>query len=327
MAQISQYLKTDPTLEAMCAAIERVKNAEQPRPYMGMSAIGDECERRTWLRFRWAWKEFFKCHTLLAFQDGHDQEEVMAKRLRLVDGLVLHSVDPTTGKQFAMSDLRGHFRGNMDGAILGLLQAPKKWHVWEHKSSMKFSQLQKLIDTVGEKNALRQWNKTYYDQAQCYMHYWGTDRHYMTVSTPGGRDFLGLRTELDEAYALRIIARADRLINSATPPAGFPASHFMCKMCSMSDLCHGTAFAQRNCRTCLHSSPADNGAWHCARWGKHISTEEQRQGCPAHLYIPGLVPGKVLDATDDSVTYALRDGRQFINSEKGDKVHVQILNP
>lgn len=312
-----------PTVQAVKDAFTALKNREAPRPYLGMSAIGDDCHRRTWLRFRWAFKETFSAQTLMAFQDGHDQEDVMAARLRLVPGITLITVDPETGRQIAHQDFGGHYRGNQDGAILGIIQAPKKWHVWEHKSTneKKFAELQKMIDTYGEKNALRQWNKQYYDQAQQYMHYMGTDRHYMTVSTPGGRDFLGLRTELDEAHALVVRARAEKIIFSNSPPAAMPSTHFMCKMCSMKDLCHGQEWAKRNCRTCMHATPQQDGTWTCARWGKNISTDEQKAGCPAHLYVPELVPGRQLDATDHSVTYELRDGTRWENSEKGDKTH------
>jgi len=35
------------------------------------------------------------------------------------------------------SRMGGHLSGYLDGALLGLLQAPKSWHVWDHKSSEK----------------------------------------------------------------------------------------------------------------------------------------------------------------------------------------------
>ena len=317
----------DPTVLAVKAAIEVIKNRENRLSNgIGMSAIGDECHRRTWLRFRWVMPEAFNFKSLAAFQDGHDQEDVMAARLRMVNGITLITLDPETGKQIRHQDWGGHFSGYQDGAILGLIQAPKKWHVWEHKSTMekKFNELQKAIETYGEKGALRQWNRQYYDQATLYMHYMGTDRHYMTVSTPGGRDFLGLRTELDESHAINLRARAERIIFSNEPPAAMPSTHFMCKMCALSKFCHEGAWAARQCRTCLHASPQQDGTWHCARFGKNISQDEQKAGCPAHLYIPALVPGKQLDATDCSVVYQLRDGTRWENSEKGDTTHVAV---
>lgn len=314
----------DPTVIAVKQAIE-AKNVREGRTSngVGMSAIGDDCHRRTWLRFRWAAGEVFTFKSLAAFQDGHDQEDVMAARLRLVQGITLITLDPETGKQIRHEAWGGHFSGYQDGAILGLIQAPKKWHVWEHKSTneRKYADLQRQIEKLGEKYALRQWNQQYYDQAQLYMHYMGTDRHYMTVSTPGGRDFLGLRTEYDAAHALVLIARAERIIFSQTPPEKLPSTHFMCKMCGIKDFCHEGKWAARNCRTCLHVTPQPDGTWHCARWGKQVSKDEQQAGCPAHLYIPQLVPGRQLDASAHSVTYQLHDGTQWENSEQGDKVH------
>lgn len=300
----------DPTTERVKVRIAE-SQYDKPRTYMGMSGMGDPCDRRIWLRFRWAFKETHAITSLLAFDDGHTQEHVMIKRLKDAG---FNVTDKQDGKQIALADFGGHFRGNMDGIISGLVNAPTKIHVYEHKSTNQtsFNKLVKLINTLGEKNALQAWKPDYYAQGILYMGYYGTDRHYMTVSTPGGRDFVGLRTELDMEHFLRLKAKGERLIFAERPPAKFEPDDWRCGMCNMRELCYGMEFGQKSCRTCAHVTPMRDGTWHCGRWDKTLTDQS---GCPQHLFIPDLVPGKVLDAGKNWVKYEI-DGKEFVNREQ-----------
>ena len=47
-----------------------------------------------------------------------------------------------------------------------------------------------------------------------------------------------------------------------------------------------------------------------------LSPEEQRRGCPQHLFIPDLVPGTPIDAGEDWVEYRLPDGSIWVNGRK-----------
>lgn len=308
MVALPKSAYSDPTTARVKVAIVEGQSTH-PRTYMGMSGMGDVCERRIWLRFRWAYTEKFSAETLCNFEDGHRTEDLVIKRLRLAGFEVIsHGED---GRQLAHVDFGGHYRGNMDGLIAGLPNAPVKQHVLEVKCTNEesYRKLLKLIETLGEKQALRAWKPEYYAQAQSYMHYQGTDRHYTVVATPGGRDFTGLRTEYDAVEALKVRARAERLIFSDKPPEKLMATHFICRMCSMHGMCHGKEPAQRNCRTCLHVTPMPDGTWHCAKWDKIL---DDQSGCDAHLYIPALVPGKVIDAGVDFVKYEI-DGKEWVD--------------
>lgn len=315
---------SDPTLEAVDKAMEAASAARGAgfNARVSCGTVGKECSRQLWYLFRWAHKpEGFKAETLRIFEDGHAQEALMAKRLRMVDGIELHTVDPATGKQIQHFDLDGHMTGKQDGAIVGLLQAPKAWHVWEHKAvnSVKFNKLQKLIGEFGEKAALREWDMEYFTQHQLYMHYMGVDRGYLTCSTPGGRDYIGVRTEYDAEFSLRAIARAKRIIESQHPleKISQKADFFQCKFCPAQNICHKGAWAERNCRTCLHSSPAPNGKWKCERHKTELDYKQQQAGCSVHKFIPSLVPGKQIDAGPTWVEYEMPDGTRWKDSEEG----------
>ncbi len=190
------------------------------RPYLGMSGIGNPCERANWMAFHWVAKRMIEAKNLRAIEDGFAGEDVMAARLRKVKGITLYTVDPATGRQFSLSDHGGHFnRGHMDGAIQGVLEAPKTWHPWEHKqvNETKFKKLITLAAEAGEKEALKKWDVIYYAQAQCYMGYTGMDRHFLTVASPGGRDYTSVRTEFNKEDYDKLVAKAQRVIHSPEP--------------------------------------------------------------------------------------------------------------
>ena len=318
MSSLSSILEEDPTLAAADAALVAKAAQEKPRAYLGMSSVGESCARKTWYRFRFAAHEAFDAATLKRFEDGHRTEQLVIDRLRAVDGITLIS-ELQDGNQIGYKDHDGHFSGHLDGDILGILQAPKTPHVLEVKccSEKKFNELKKAVVELGEKQALKKWNPVYYSQAQTYCHYHNRTRHYLVVATPGGRDWIGVRTDYDAAHAIHEIAKAKRIIQSQEPldRLSNDASYFECRYCSFAGVCHKGDMPDRTCRSCVHSSPIASGEWHCARWGKKLTLDEQLAACPAHLLLPGFVPGEVIEATDKSITYRLKSGAIWTDSE------------
>lgn len=333
MAALPPIPTLDPTLDAVRAAAAVRGNAEAARPYLGMSSIGRSCARQQWYQFRWAGREQFDCDTLWRFEDGHRSEDVMAERLRLVSGIQLRTVDPRTGTQFGFSDIGGHFRGHTDGMITGLLQAPKTLHVWEGKAvnEKKFAQLVKLKAEAGEKMALKLWDPIYYAQAILYMAYSETTRHYLTACTPGGREMVGVRTDLDLDEARRLRAKAERIITASEPPPKISEdpAWYECKWCPFHSICHGSELPAVNVRTCAHATPELDGdaRWSCAKCGRDVSEADQRKPCTHHLYIPALVTAATgaeqVDASESEnwIEYRLPDGRTFRNGMGGEPIN------
>lgn len=325
MAKLPDIL--DPTLEAADRALEDSQD-RRDRSHLGCSSIGGECDFALWASFRWLSEIKHKASTLKKFADGHAVEDVMVRRLRLVDGLTLLTLDPNTGRQYSMADHGGHFGGSIDGAVLGLLQAPKTWHVFEAKccDQTKLNRLIKLKNELGEKAALAAWDTTYHIQAQLYMHYLGMARHWLVCSTPGGREWTGVRTEADPTVALRYVARARRIIFADRPP--YPISDDQsavpCKWCDHVEVCAKRTLPRVTCRSCLHSTPEEDGSWSCARWGTLRSYAEQQEACPAHLFNPGTVGGEQIDAAADGswVQYRMADGSLWVDGDKPEPARV-----
>lgn len=316
--KLADLLYSDPTLEAADRALEAKAAEEKPRGYLGMSSIGDSCSRKLWYGFRHAGREKFDALTLKRFADGHRSEDLIIERLRLVEGLELFSVNED-GSQLRVTDHNGHFSGHLDGTVLGLLQAPKTKHVLEVKcvGDKKFAEFKKAVADLGEKMALRKWNPTYYAQAQCYMHYTGLTRHYIVVATAGGRDWASARTEYNAADALQLVTKAKRIIDAQEPPerVSNKSDWYECKWCAFSGICHEQDMPARSCRTCLHSTAMPEGQWHCERWGKTLTLDEQVAGCPTHKFLPSLVPGEPIDVSEKGVTYKMQDGETWYDGE------------
>lgn len=303
---------TDPTLSAADDALVATQDRYR-RKYLGMSAIGEPCERKLWLSFRWAARETFDAPTLKRFEDGHRTEDLIIARLRLVDGLEIHDREEGGG-QIACSDFGGHLRGHLDWMCRGLIQAPKAWHVGEMKCSAKINELGKHKSLLGEKSALQAWNIVYYGQAQMYMMYQNVDRHWLVCTTPGGREWTSVRTEYDPVAAMKLKAKAERIIFTEEAPARIgDATNFACRWCHFAPICHEKVLPDRACRNCINAEVLREGGWRCAA-GNAFGT-----ACEAHRWLPSMLNAVQVDVVNGSdIVYQWRvDGEGFVDDGTG----------
>lgn len=233
MVEIPQ--RFDPTLDAVNKALE-----EEQQPHVskniGFGEIGHECSRYLWYKINVDEPEIFTASTLRIFNSGHSAESRMADELRKVKGITLYTNDSKReNKQYKFDFLDGRLTGRLDGVIVGLLQAPKTPHIWEHKETneKKFKELQKV-------QSLSKWDEKYHAQAQLAMLGADLDRHYLTCSTSGLRDVTSVRTEFNKDYAVGLVAKAERIINAQEPleRIGGP-DWFQCRNCRFHKRCHG----------------------------------------------------------------------------------------
>lgn len=230
----------DLTLDAMRRISAERGNGEPRRGYLGASELGRQCVRAIWYSFTGVKGKPREAKLCWAAEDGHHTEELIAKRLRMIPGVELQSHNEH-GEQLGFSVLDGRFQGHCDGVIKGLIQAPKAVHIWENKTKAQkyFDDFQKKKRIYGEKRALKEWNETYYVQAQLYMHFMQINRHYLTVALPGGRDIDSCRTEYKPEVGEAAYDRAQKLLNITVPPPRIndKADFFVCKMCEHADHC------------------------------------------------------------------------------------------
>ena len=298
-----------PTRDAIFAAYEADRD-DGFRPHLGSSQIGKSCERALWYDFRWATPARFPGRILRLFETGQLEEARLVRNLRRTGATVL-DVDPETGRQWRVEAHAGHFGGSLDAVALGLLEAPKTWHVVEFKthSVKSFRDLvaRGVVDAKPQHAA----------QMQVYMALTGLTRALYVAVCKDTDDLHVERVRADRDEAERLLARALRTINSSRPPA--PISEdpawWECRFCGHHAVCHEGAAPAVTCRSCLHATPVAGG-WHCARHDRELTDEDQKRGCMLHLFIPDFVPGEVVDAGDDHVVYRLADGAIWTNDAR-----------
>ena len=313
----------DPVADAIFAHYKAKYGVEPQRPYLGASAIGKPCLRQHWYSFRWSKPAEFSGRLYRVFQSGHLQEPRVYADLRGI-GCKVYDINPSTGKQFGWSEpsTGHHFRGNADGIVTGLPQAPKTPHILEIKtaSDKYFREMQK--------SGVKQAKPEHWAQMQSYMHWslaeFGEDgckRAIYIVVNKDNDDIYTERLEYDAEAAQAIIDKALAIITAAEPPVGISTdpTWYECKFCDYHSICHGTDVPAPTCRSCAHITPEldGNADWSCHVHAGKVSNSIQRDGCAQHRYIPILLAksAKPMDVDGDAVVYQMADGQQFINGD------------
>lgn len=283
---------------------------EQPRGHLGASQIGASCDRALWYGFRWASDSRIEPRIRRLFRRGEREEAELVSLLRQA-GVTVHEVDPDTGEQFKVSAINGHFGGSLDGAAIGLAEAPETWHVLEFKThnDKSFRDLQKQGVELSKFQ--------HFVQMQMYMHLTGMDRAYYLAVNKNDDQLYAERVRYDKACAERHLARAERIIEAKAPPDGISndPAYYECKFCDHSAVCFGERTARVHCRTCVYATPIEDGQWFCELSRKDLSLADQLAGCESHLFIPPVLAwAETVDATDDGVNYRSKlNGYEFTN--------------
>jgi hypothetical protein len=286
---------------------------------LGASAVGEECERRSWYMFRWAVQgEKLDGRKLRLFNRGHREEPLFIEELRGI-GVQVHDLDPSTGKQFKFMMHGGHFVAKIDGVGLGIPEAPKTWHILSFKTASA-----KNAEKV-QKQGVRVAKPENWAQSQIEMRLAGLERTLHLSANKDTDELYSERINHDPDESLRLEQKAERVIFAAEPLPGISAdpAFYKCKFCPASAVCHTTKLPAVSCRTCLHATPErdGDGRWSCAKYGADIPLDAQRKGCDGHLYIPALLKrwGEATDASEQEgwVEYTAADGFVFRNGPRG----------
>lgn len=253
-ANTPTQLFNDRVNKALDLGIEK-KNKEQPRrKYLGPSAIGRDCMREVQYGYMGQEKDYdFGGKTLRIFDFGHKSEELMVDWMTM-GGIVLHDVNPKTGKQWEFTidvGKEGKVSGHCDGIIKGIQDwVPERDIIeeyvkgfpclWEAKS-MKNSKFNEY-----KKHGIKKSHFHYYVQVQLYMAFmkltdnlcWFTSVNKDTAEV--WHEFVNYDSEVAQQYsdrAYEIIMATER---GELLPRGFDdPSYFQCKWCDYRKTCWG----------------------------------------------------------------------------------------
>ena len=288
------------------------------RAHLGGSIIGRPCDRALWYTFHWCTEVKHSGQLLRLFQTGHLAEERFVSDLRSI-GITVFETDPATGKQFRVSACNGHFGGSFDGVGQGFIEAPKTWHLIEMKTHNEKS----FTNLV--KKGVQEAKPEHYIQMQVYMYLANpqlTRAFYLAVNK-NTDELYGERLCLDPVIGKATVQKAESIIASDRPLSKITEdpSWYLCKFCDHRAICHGQKAPAVNCRTCMHSTPIEDGEWHCTRHDMDIPESVQKSGCELHLYNPYLLDqfAEPTDSGEYWIRYRLKaTGEEFVTgTDKG----------
>lgn len=251
------------------------------RLHMGASGIGKDCARAIWYSFRWFTRPHFEGRIIRLFNRGH-LEEARFIALLLSIGVQVYQQDEK-GKQFRISDAGGHFGGSGDGVGIGIPDIPADMACLLEFKTHGDKSFTKLVNEGVQVSKFE-----HYVQMNTYMR-----KMNLAVALYGAvnknTDELYLEIiPIDTIVGDQFVDRAKQLVFMQEPPKKLNESPgwFACKFCDHRPVCHLKAEPERNCRTCWHSRPHEDGTWHChhERMGEVLLTEDmQLAGCGQHL--------------------------------------------
>jgi len=323
------------TVKRIYAMYERQRDDERRGYTLPMGYLGVECERACWYKLRWGAQAQFNGQAIRRFERGNREEDLILSELRSIgveiwsqrshvegehvacyvaegwhvyaaSGVLKESCESESVArrrarerdelQIKVTALDGHVGGRLDAVGRGFEEAPKTPHVVEAKNLNDKGM--KRLAKMGVEAA----NPKHYAQTILYMLLLGLKRAVYFASGKNDDSIHFERIRMDKAtraHANALLEKAERVIRSNSPPDRISSdpTFFKCKFCDFRKICHESQTPEKNCRTCVHSTPVLDGSgserprWQCsyngAAWA--IPPDRQRLGCDAHLYIPGLL--------------------------------------
>ena len=251
------------------------------RSHMGASGIGKDCGRAIWYSFRWFTRPHFEGRIVRLFNRGH-MEEARFIALLLSIGVKVFQQD-ANGKQFRISDAGGHFGGSGDGVAQGVPDLPPDLPClleFKTHSGKSFAKV--------AKEGVREAKYEHFVQMNTYMRKMQLSVGLYGAVNKDNDDLYFEIIPLDSITADQFIDRGRQLVFSPAPPKKISESPgwFACNWCEHKPVCHLKKEPDRNCRTCHHSRPSEDGTWKChlnQAAPSTLSEELQLAGCNSYL--------------------------------------------
>ena len=300
--------------QALLSAYEHA-GEDWRRDHLGASVLGHGCDRYLWLSFRWAHDPKHPGQLKRLFERGNREEAWIIEDLRRA-GFEVIDRDPATGEQWVVR--WGHVGGSLDGVVRGLLEAPKTDHVLEVKTFNR-----KSFEWL-TKNGVKRAKPEHFTQMQVYMRGRKLERAFYVAVCKDDDSIHQERVDLDREFADKAIARGQSIVAATEPAARLNPDSPPCVLvskdgtrwpCQFFDLCHGEAFPEPSCRTCISATPWPDGSWICAHHRRVLDGGAQRAACRDRLAIPAAVNAQVVEVSEEKrrVIYQFASGQRLVD--------------
>lgn len=248
---------------------------EAPRTYLGASALGEPCLRKTWYAFRHCGvSERFDGRMLRLFDRGHREEPVIDELLRAA-GFTVEVPTPETAQDFKFVDCEGHLQGNCDGVALpplsekdaeyadalGAELGEEEWVLLEKKTynAKNFADL--------KRRGVKDNDPKYYKQVIIYEGELGFKWCLFFAVCKDSDEIYLEWIPFDQHVFQECFSKAEAVINAQSPPPKISENPktWNCRYCSLARVCHEGIAPLKNCRSCKFGHPAKAGTWECGK--------------------------------------------------------------
>lgn len=242
---------------------------EMPRDYLGMSAIGQPCDRALQYYHRWADTERMERRIRRLLDFGKIAEEQMRSELRRV-GCEFGD------EQVELLGFAKHWKGHIDGTVTKVPDHPGRWLIEYKTHAHKFF-------ITFKKKGVQVAFPAHYDQLQRYL---------AGMPELDGCMYLGY-SKNDSDYYIEFIphdlARQKELklkeVHIVLQDELFPRigtgqiTWFECKLCNFQRVCYNKKPILKTCRSCVHVECIEDGLWRCDKHSMGLGVEKQKEGC------------------------------------------------
>jgi CRISPR/Cas system-associated exonuclease Cas4 (RecB family) len=253
---------------------------QDARFHFGVSGIGEKCERKLWMNFRWCKTEQFSGRILRLFRRGHMEELTIAKDL-IDSGFDVQNF----GEDQTKVDFGCHISSEVDGIVI----LKDKEMVLECKTSSD-KQFQKV-----KKEGIKKAKPLHYVQCNIYCYGLGLDSALYYVVNKNDDEIYTEIVEADFSVAEEYLERAKRIATQDELPHKITEnpSWWECKFCNYHGFCHKKEeITNKNCRTCSWSTSMEDGTWYCEKHHGSIDEVTQLSGCDKYELHDNLVKEK-----------------------------------
>lgn len=238
--------------------IEEWSKAKYPlefRNHLGISEIGDACNRKLYYKFHWMFQEQFDGRMRRLFARGHREEEKYINYLEGI-GFKVYRFD-NNGKQFRVTGVMGHYGGSCDGVGIS------PWFPDPFILECKTHNTKSFTHYVDK--GLQLSKPKHYDQMCGYGEKMQIQYGLYFPENKNDDDIKVTPIELDWARGKQLEKKAEEIItaNEIPPRISDNPSFFECKYCSAFGICHENEIPLKNCRSCKNSLPTQDATWTC----------------------------------------------------------------
>ena len=224
MTDLSKIIPCNPAGDAL----DELYDSEYlARDWLGLSEIGNPCNRYLWLRYHGHLPSKPDARILRLFEHGNVIESHLIDDLKRA-GFHVHSQQREI--EFEKDDVK--FVGHIDGIIEGLKESSKP-HLLEIKSSKKisFNKLEKL-------HSYEQWFESYTAQIHVYAYLTRLERILAVVYCKDDSRIYSERIRVNKTYAKRILNNAAYILTHDIPEISCKnPDYYIAKMCGFRKEC------------------------------------------------------------------------------------------